>query len=79
MGSLFIFTRDVPDGGRTLRQMVTVFAEDRASAERILEDELTRTREIALPAIARIPHTSGWHVERVALDQSKVVRAAVTR
>lgn len=85
MGSVFVFIRQIENGeGRRYSQMMTVFAEDRAEADKVLASDLRLLKEnendaddsdSEEPAYNEYP---AWAVHEVTLDIPKVVTHGIT-
>jgi len=78
-GSIFLLSRKVQgDQGEMLMQNVTVFADSPTEAQAIVDAEFARLRRVSRSRERPYQTTPPWHVEKVALDQHKLIAAGLT-
>jgi hypothetical protein len=85
--AVYVFSRDIKSDGMTRRQVLTVFATDDASAQRLVTSELLEMRSAITraatsgdaprrsePSLAAQPT---WRVERIPLDAPRILTFTV--
>ena len=75
-GSIYLLSRKVQGNqGETLMQNVTVFAASSSEAQAIVEQQFARLRKAGERPYQVSPP---WQIEKVALDQHKLIAAGIT-
>ncbi len=78
-GSIYLLSRKVNgDRGESFMQNVTVFASDPDQARAIVNDQFTRLRLVSKSKEAAYQALPTFAVEKVALDEHKMISAGVT-
>lgn len=78
-GSIYLLSRNVTgDNGESYMQNVTVFASDVAQAKRIVSEQFTRLRLVSKSKEAAYQPLPAFAVEKIALDEYKMITAGVT-
>jgi hypothetical protein len=78
-GSVFVLSREVTgDSGDQYTQVLTVFAKDAAQARSLVRQEFARWRMAGVVGNAYEP-TAEFAVDRVVLDEPKVITAGMTK
>lgn len=71
--SLFVFNRRIQDhNGNYFKQLVTVAAPDRSTAEHVLQADLEELQEKSDPDEVRFAN-GGWSIDEILLDEPQVV------
>jgi hypothetical protein len=78
-GSIYLLSREIKGAkGEVYVQNVTVFATSQGHARAIVNEQFTRLRSISKtrePAYQTLPD---WAVDKVTLDQHKMITAGIT-
>jgi hypothetical protein len=78
-GSIYLLSRKVSgDTGEPFMQNVTVFASSPQHAQSIVNDQFTRLRQASKSKEAAYQALPTFVVEKVALDEHKMITAGVT-
>ena len=78
-GSIYLLSRKVTgDTGESFMQNVTVFASNPEHARTIVNDQFTRLRRTSKSKEAAYQAMPTFAVEKVALDEHKMITAGVT-
>lgn len=78
-GSIYILSRKVNgDKGESFMQNVTVFASNPEHARTIVNDQFTRLRLVSKSKEAAYQLLPPFTIEKVALDEHKMITAGVT-
>ncbi|TMK80234.1 MAG: hypothetical protein E6G45_01105 [Actinobacteria bacterium] len=78
-GAIYALSRKVEgDHGELFMQNVTVFADSPSEARAIVDDEFARLRKASGSEERPYMPTPPWHVEKISLDQHKVITADIT-
>ena len=79
-GSIFMLSRNVDgDNGEKLMQNVAVYATTQEEAQAIVADQFARLRRVSRSAERAYQTTPDFHVEKISLDQPKLITAGITR
>lgn len=78
-GAIYVLTRKVMgDHGESFMQNVIVFASTPEHARSIVSDQFTRLREASRSKEAAYQSLPAFALEKVALDEHKMITAGVT-
>jgi len=78
-GSIYLLSRKVTgDQGESYMQNVTVFAANPDEAEALVNEQFTRLRRASNSRERPYLPTPAWRVDKVALDQHKLITADIT-
>jgi len=78
-GAIYLLSRNVEgDLGQTMMQNVTVFADSPSEARAIVNAEFARLRQAAGSRERPYQVAPPWRVEKVSLDQHKLIAAGLT-
>lgn len=78
-GAAFVFSRRIGAETRgSKNQVITVYAEDIATARRVLRGELKLLREGSDHPEAAFSDEPAWEVDQITLDKPRVVTSLVT-
>lgn len=79
-GAMYMLSRQINgDAGETLMQNVAVFATSPTQARTLVEEQFARLRRTSRSPERAYQSTPAFSVEKIALDQHKVITAGVTR
>lgn len=78
-GAIYLLSRNVEGAqGQTLMQNVTVFADSPTQARAIVNAEFARLRKLSRSEERPYQATPPWRVDKVSLDQHKLIAAGLT-
>ena len=78
-GSIYLLSRSVTgDQGEPFVQNVTVFARDTEQARMIVNEQFARLRQVSKSKEAAYQALPAFSIEKVALDEYKMITAGVT-
>lgn len=78
-GNIYVLSRQVSgDNGESLMQNVTVFADSAGEAKALVEAQFAQLRRTSRSRESAYQLKPAWHVEKIALDEHKLITAGVT-